>query len=204
MKSKMHHSGFSMIEVLIAVLILAIGLLGVAALQMASLDQGQESYFRTQATAMADDLIGRIRANRQLIVSDAPPWGAPLYTEDPAGAATAYAGLFVSDAYVCGDEPPTNCRDDELLGTAEALGCTAEQQIAFDQWELCTQASAILPNGQVHVAANGTHMTIAVSWLANEPREDGNQEEIHNPVCQEVFGDLDITVRDCVLLEAVP
>jgi type IV pilus assembly protein PilV len=203
MISKKQVSGFSMIEVLIAVLILAIGLLGVAALQMASLDQGQESYFKTQATAMADDLVGRIRANRQLIVSDVPPWGAPLYTDDPVGAAAAYANLFVDATYDCEDPPPTNCRDDEVLGEADALGCSVQDQIAFDRWEICNQAETILPEGQVHVASNSTHMTVGVSWRANEEREDNNQEAIRNPVCNEIFA-VDAEVRDCVLLEAIP
>lgn len=199
-------AGFSMIEVLIAVLILAIGLLGVAALQMASLDQGQESYFRSQATALADDLAGRIRSNRHMVVHGAPPWGAPLYSEDPVGAVTAYGNLFVASPYDCGDPPPTNCRDDEILGEADALGCSMADQIAFDQWEVCNQAETLLPDGQVHVAANGARITVGVSWLAVQPREDSGENTeapIRNPVCNEVFG-LDAVTRDCVLVESIP
>lgn len=58
-------SGFGMIEVLVALLILAIGLLGMASLQTTSLKLTSGSENRTQAIFLADDLIERIRANRE-------------------------------------------------------------------------------------------------------------------------------------------
>lgn len=203
MMKRKHQHGFSMIEVLIAVLILAIGLLGMAALQMASLGQGQESYFRSQATALSDDLASRIRSGRRAITQAAPVWGAPTWQADPVGAATAYATLFVGAPYACAAPPappPTNCRVDEANGAAVA--CSIAQQIAFDRWEVCTQANTLLPQGQVHVAVNGLRNTIAVSWLATEAREDTGEEEIRNPLCNEVFNLP--TTRDCVVVESLP
>lgn len=55
--------GFSLIEVLIALLILSIGLLGIAGLQGASLGKTRESSLRTQAMIMAQDLIDSMRSN---------------------------------------------------------------------------------------------------------------------------------------------
>ncbi|HLE93281.1 MAG TPA: type IV pilus modification protein PilV, partial [Sulfuricaulis sp.] len=57
------HRGFSLIEVLVALLVLSIGLLGLAALQTTSLQYNTGSYFRTQATFLAYDIIDRMRAN---------------------------------------------------------------------------------------------------------------------------------------------
>lgn len=57
--------GFTMIELLIAVLVLSIGLLGLAALQAQALRNNQSSYHRTQATILAYDMIDRARANRE-------------------------------------------------------------------------------------------------------------------------------------------
>nr|WP_198325216.1 type IV pilus modification protein PilV [Permianibacter aggregans] len=71
-----------MIEVLIAVLVLAIGLLGVAALQMSSMKSGMEGYFRSQATALAEDLASRVRASREIAKSDNPPWVKPIWGKD--------------------------------------------------------------------------------------------------------------------------
>lgn len=56
--------GFGLIEVLVALLILAIGLLGMASLQTTSLQQTSGSQARTQAIFLAEDIVERIRANR--------------------------------------------------------------------------------------------------------------------------------------------
>lgn len=57
------HRGFTLLEVLIALLVLSIGLLGLAALQTLGLKFNHESYQRTQAVYQAYDMIDRIRAN---------------------------------------------------------------------------------------------------------------------------------------------
>jgi type IV pilus assembly protein PilV len=57
--------GFTLLEVLVAVLILAIGLLGMAALQVAGLRNNHSAYLRSQATQLAYDMADRIRANPQ-------------------------------------------------------------------------------------------------------------------------------------------
>lgn len=56
--------GIGMIEVLISLLVLSIGLLGMAALQARGLTMTTESLQRTQATILANDIIERARANR--------------------------------------------------------------------------------------------------------------------------------------------
>ncbi|TGN38448.1 type IV pilus modification protein PilV [Marinobacter confluentis] len=58
------HKGFGLIEILVALLILAIGLLGMASLQTTSLQQTTGSQARTQAIFLAEDIVERIRANR--------------------------------------------------------------------------------------------------------------------------------------------
>ncbi len=55
--------GFSLIEVLVALLVLAIGLLGLAALQAQGLRFNHDAYVRTQATHIAYDIVDRMRAN---------------------------------------------------------------------------------------------------------------------------------------------
>ncbi|WP_333876975.1 type IV pilus modification protein PilV [Methylobacter sp.] len=58
------NSGFTLIEVLIAMLVLAVGLLGLAGLQATSLRNNQSAYYRSQATQLAYDLADRMRANK--------------------------------------------------------------------------------------------------------------------------------------------
>jgi len=55
--------GFTLIEVMVAFLVLAIGLLGVAGLQNTSVHSNQSSYLRTQAMVLAFDMAERLRSN---------------------------------------------------------------------------------------------------------------------------------------------
>lgn len=54
---------FTLIEVLIALLILSVGMLGIAALQLKSLSYSADSQSRVTATYLAMDIIEKIRAN---------------------------------------------------------------------------------------------------------------------------------------------
>lgn len=58
--------GFSMIEVLISMLVIGVGLLGLAMLQTLSVRYAQSANYRTRATNLAYDLLDQIRANRAL------------------------------------------------------------------------------------------------------------------------------------------
>lgn len=59
-----HHSdGFSLLEVMVALMILSIGLLGVAGVQLLSLQQTGNAQLRSQATMYAQDIVSRIRVN---------------------------------------------------------------------------------------------------------------------------------------------
>lgn len=58
-------AGITMIEVLVAVLVLAVGLLGVAGLQSLSLKNTTTAHFAQEAQSYSDDLINRIMANNQ-------------------------------------------------------------------------------------------------------------------------------------------
>lgn len=56
--------GFTMVEALVALVVLAIGLLGIAALYLDSLRAGRTAIYRTQAVNLAADLADSIRSNR--------------------------------------------------------------------------------------------------------------------------------------------
>lgn len=55
--------GFTMIEVLIAILVLSIGLLGLAGLQATGLRNNHQAYQRSIATQQVYDMADRMRAN---------------------------------------------------------------------------------------------------------------------------------------------
>lgn len=95
--------GVSLIEVLVTVVILSVGLLGVAAMQASSLQSGQAAYQRSQANTIAAELADQLRSNRSTVLSgnDLPnlghwedlaeellPQGTINVTVDGDGAAT--------------------------------------------------------------------------------------------------------------------
>jgi len=55
--------GFSLIETLVALVVMSVGLLGVAALHVDSMQRGQSGLFATRAVLLAGDMADRIRAN---------------------------------------------------------------------------------------------------------------------------------------------
>jgi type IV pilus assembly protein PilV len=61
--------GFSMIEVLVALLVLAIGLLGILVMQARGLQLNQAAYMQSQAMFLAEDVVERIRSNQTAIDS---------------------------------------------------------------------------------------------------------------------------------------
>ncbi|MEM9101934.1 MAG: type IV pilus modification protein PilV [Pseudomonadota bacterium] len=63
MKPKQSIKGFTLIEVLVATLIMAIGLLGLASLQSLSLKQNNHAYYRSIAVMLAEQMANNIRAN---------------------------------------------------------------------------------------------------------------------------------------------
>jgi len=56
-------SGFTLLEVLITLIVLSVGLLGLAGLQTMSLRNNHDAYLRSQAIIQAYDLVDRMRAN---------------------------------------------------------------------------------------------------------------------------------------------
>jgi type IV pilus assembly protein PilV len=57
------NKGFTLIEVLISMIILAIGLLGLASLQIIALRESQDAYTMQQAILLATDMQARMRSN---------------------------------------------------------------------------------------------------------------------------------------------
>lgn len=58
------HRGFTLLEVLVALVVLSIGLLGLSGLQTTSLRNNHSAFLRSQATLVATNIMDRMRANR--------------------------------------------------------------------------------------------------------------------------------------------
>ena len=67
--------GFSLIEVLIALVIMSVGMLGIASLYVQSMQAGRTSMFRHNAVILVGDVADRIRANPTAGAAYAAPGG---------------------------------------------------------------------------------------------------------------------------------
>ena len=73
-----HSAGMTLIEVLVTLVIISVGLLGVAALQLTTVRNNYDAYVRSQAAVMASDMLDRMRANRDDAMANlyhAPEYG---------------------------------------------------------------------------------------------------------------------------------
>ncbi len=69
-------SGFSLVEVLIALVVMSVGMLGIAGLYVQALQAGRTSMFRHNAVTLAGDVADRIRANPTAAIAYIDPVGA--------------------------------------------------------------------------------------------------------------------------------
>lgn len=133
------NQGFTLIEALISVVVLAIGLLGLAGLQAASISNNQSAYNRSQATQLAYDIADRIRAN------------------------AVEANKFSTSAYITVTNPSAQatCKN--------TTGCSAALMAQNDLYEWKANVSGLLPRGVGSLAqdaANRTY-TITINWDDN-------------------------------------
>ena len=64
LRTNKSEDGFTLIEVLIAMLILAIGILGIAALQFKGMQYNTDAYYRSQINFLIYDIADRMRLNQ--------------------------------------------------------------------------------------------------------------------------------------------
>ena len=145
--------GFSLVEVLVAMLVLAIGLLGLAALQTQGVRFNHDAYVRSNATALAYDIVDKLRLNRDNVTTYTTA-NFPDRNAEPAGGYTA-------------ESPPYNC-----TGNAARLsGAQADLACWLNGIELG------LPLGRATItqqaAPNAALYDITIMWLDREPREFG-------------------------------
>lgn len=81
--------GSTLVEVLITVLVLSVGLLGMATMQFDGIKRNMDSSFRSQAVNLAYDMSDRIRVNRTGALSAGNGYVIALGAAAPAGATKA-------------------------------------------------------------------------------------------------------------------
>jgi len=105
LRRKAGQRGFTLVEVLVAVLVVSIGLLGVARLVLAAVKANDSAYLRGQAAALAYSIVDQMEANRAAAVAGnyQVAFGAyanPGFTCEGAGNTCTPAQIAQYDLYM--------------------------------------------------------------------------------------------------------
>jgi len=168
-KSLQSEAGFTLLEILIALLVLSIGLLGVASLQTRGQQFNTAAYLYTQATYLATDIMDRMRDNYDMASRSGG------LNRDELSA--AYTKNLKSDA--CPAEK--KCDD--------TIGCTALELAEHNLNQWCESLNA-LPEGEADIVSENfpvelpglddplilTRYTIIIKWWGVSRGSDAENE----------------------------
>ena len=150
---KRKEKGFMLIETLVAVIILAIGLLGMASMQVVGLKNNNSAYTRTQATYLAYDIIDRIRNNPNDV-----DYSLAM------GAVPADVGATAAEDL---------CNFDNVAST---LNCDKDNLVVFDQATWVADIANTLPSGVGGISVNGSTYTISIRWVDKQAGSTTDQQ----------------------------
>ncbi len=162
-------AGFSLIEVLVAILIVVIGLLGLAGLQARAQIAEFESYQRAQALVLLYDMVERLNNNRItarcFAITTNTATGAPFFG-DPANPVTPTCGVDTAANNAMAVAAMTGW-DSLLSGAGETKGASATKVGGMIGARGCVSysTSTEYQNATTGANINDTgEYTIAVSW----------------------------------------
>lgn len=135
-------SGFSLIEVLIAMFVLAIGILGAGAMQTVGLQGSMAANTRSQAVFIAGDVVDRMRNNRTVLSS---------YVGSYSGATSAAASSCISDSAGCSAANLVRSDVYDIVGYLQPIA-----------------SGGLLPGATVTVSQSGKVYNVLVSWAERE------------------------------------
>ncbi|MCH8181351.1 MAG: type IV pilus modification protein PilV [Proteobacteria bacterium] len=154
--------GVTLVEVLVSMLILALGMVSLAALQGYTLRYQMGSAQRAQLSSLLSDYAERVRAN----VLAAP--GVP--------GASANSPYLLSDTWATQAAAATPAIAKDCGGTgAGSTTCSAEELAAYDmaQWRAAVRRE--LPRGGVRVAGSAlTGLTVTFMWADKDFGDGGS------------------------------
>jgi type IV pilus assembly protein PilV len=122
--------GFTLIEVLIAVIVLAIGFLGMASLQVTATRLNQRAHQRSQATLLAEDLLDRMRANRDAALAAPSAYALALATPDTCAETSLTGTLAERDLRAW--RVSLACHLPQGTGSVTLAGATATIRVQWD------------------------------------------------------------------------
>jgi len=124
--------GFNLIESLVALVVVSVGMIGIASLYGQGLGAGRTAMFRTQAVNLTADMADRIRVNRQ----GAAAYGGPAADNgcDPSGGASCTpAQMAAHDLFVWSDQVARQLPNG--AGAVQYLGSTPPTYVISVTWQ---------------------------------------------------------------------
>lgn len=152
-------SGFSLIEVLVSVLIMAVGILGVAGMQVLSLQQNRNALLRDQALQAGNDILDRMRAN------PLSTYAPVLITAVPASNVNCVDNSCDRNEMAEFDIAQWKCRMNPIDPDGTIYSVCAGFNIT----------AASLPGGQGSISKTGLLYEITVKWTRDQ---SGNTSKI--------------------------
>lgn len=160
-ESSIRQKGFTLVEMLVAIVVLSLGLLGVAGLQAATAKYQVATIVRSSISALVSDLSERVRVN-----------------PDVAGSSFVQ-GVSASSQYVITDDWGTQQSAGLTIAkNCETTACTASERATFDllQWRAKLRQS--LPQGAALVGGDKSRgITVAVMWMDKEQTSLSNAQD---------------------------
>jgi len=126
--------GFTLIEVLVAMVILAVGLLGLASMQVMALKDNKDAYLLSQANFLAYEMNDRIRANTAYWQNTATPQTVIDAAQADTPSSHPYCNIM---------DPPDDA--------ADVPGCTAAEQAEYDVYRWWQDVQRMLPNATISI-----------------------------------------------------
>ncbi|MGH8149475.1 MAG: type IV pilus modification protein PilV [Steroidobacteraceae bacterium] len=163
--------GFSLIEVMVALIVIAVGLLGIGKMQALALASTSSASMRSLAALEAASLAATMHSNRD------------FWSETPPASTTVSGATIASSTAGFPGAVPVPC------STPGSSSCTPTELAADDLQQWVTALNQILPNVTATVlCANGTPptaCTIQIGWSENAVAI--NSQEAANVTSNETF-----------------
>ena len=161
-------AGFSLLEVLVSMLIVVVGLLGLAGIQARAQVAELESYQRAQALVLLYDMMDRINNSRTTapcyVITTDTTTGAPYFGDGATGTAACSLSNPADQAMAVAS---MNGWNDQLQGASEKKGTAATKVGAMIGARGCvsynTGTEYINATSGANIGGSGEY-TVAVSW----------------------------------------
>ncbi|HIO97673.1 MAG TPA: type IV pilus modification protein PilV [Leucothrix sp.] len=174
-KVPLKNTGFSLLEILISLVIMSVGMMGLAGLKLVAIKGTNEAHFRHEASLLMADLADRMRANEEAVDN----------------------GTYeLSTAVDLSTAPSPDC---------SSKACTADELAKYDQYQIALKMSVAMPGSSLLITCpNNTcstiadvkvEHTIAINWKEKKDKSENMITVVDDETIESEFNDRRITLK---------